>query len=365
MKKQSETKKNASNKKALKAKEEINNVPLETTEAINETNPEDSKKTEKKKPSKKKSLSKQSKETEVSPEIEIQNLIYGKEEEKPLIDFINSDLQLQTKNILKEYGIRTNLLPLNIYSLLKELSENFNYFLQNQNDFGMRGVIIDKDKEVSLLIESWVLEENRSELLLKAKKEIVNKNESDLAETKTIVETPNFQESPISQPVTTSNSGIQNLKVHDTNPLTPRTPESTYQHNINQSASTNVPNTLGNAQQGHTENKNIHYEMLNKANPYADAFKQQQHMMQPVQNKKEDAIDKKELLNKYTETVYDAVKSDFRFNMWGYLPLDVVQGILNNSVKNYSYEVIRNGDEACISVSDGEHKFFTEKFIIK
>jgi hypothetical protein len=365
MKNQSESKKRASNKKVPNSNEEVNNTIPEITDNTNEKKSEEPEKVLKKKSASKKSPKKEKETIEISPEIELQNLIYGKEEKKHFFDFLDSDLQLQTKNILKEYGINRHFLPFDISFELDKLSENFNYFVQNKNEVGMIGVIMDKDLEVKLLLESWIAEGNRSELLLKAKKESVNDNETKTSEVKTIVETPNNQQAPVPVSPQNSNSGIQNMKVHDTNPLIPRTPESTYQHNINQNASTNTPNPLGNLQQGHSENKNIHYEMLNKANPYADAFKQQQHMMQPVQQNKEKQIDKKELLSKYTETIYEAVKSDFRFNMWGYVPIDIVQGILNNSVKNYSYEIIRNGDEACISVSDGQDKFFTKKFITK
>jgi hypothetical protein len=71
--------------------------------------------------------------------------IYGEEVSKESVPFPDSELQTQTKNIIKEYDINLSFLPENILNAVNDLVRDFTYFVNNKNMVNMISVIMDKD----------------------------------------------------------------------------------------------------------------------------------------------------------------------------------------------------------------------------
>ena len=91
-------------------------------------------------------------ENQTENKLETHTLIYGNEQPKQVVAFPQSDLQLQTKNLIKEYGINISLIPQNIVDSLNSLVQDFSIFVTNPNQFNLIGGIMDKDLVTANLI---------------------------------------------------------------------------------------------------------------------------------------------------------------------------------------------------------------------
>lgn len=295
--------------------------------------------------------------------------IYGNETKKEVVPFPDSELQTQTKNIITQYDINVSFLPENIVNSINELVRDFSYFVQNKNMVNMISSIMDKDLVALNLLKQWL--EPKSDLLLQLKKQNgIEDSTTHIVQGNIVVKNTNVNEAINSLPSnpnalantpSTPNSNIsvhnvhthtnpsqpQNLKVHDVNPLIPREPSSTYQH-------TNNSMVFG-------ENKNAHHEMMTAAAPsiLATNTAQQNHAYVP------EPIDMSSFFKNYVSSILDSIKGTFQMNNWGYIPLDVLHGILSKCDTSFKYELFNNGDESYLLVSNGKETIKTETFSIK
>ena len=140
----------------------------------------------------------------------------------------------------------------------------------------------------------------------------------------------------------------QALAVHNVNPFIPREPVSTYQHTNNSAP------IVG-------ENKNAHHEMMTAAAPalLAGHTAQQNHAYTP------EPLDMVNFLSNYLSSIVASIKSTFQMNHWGYIPLDTLNSILSNSDKSFKYDIILNGKESYLIISDGTKTINSETFAIQ
>ena len=290
--------------------------------------------------------------------------IYGEEVSKESVPFPDSELQTQTKNIVKEYDINLSFLPENILNAVNDLVRDFTYFVNNKNMVNMISVIMDKDLVALNFLKQWI--EPKSALLLELKKE----NGGDVIEGATqstggsniVVNNSNVNvnslpsnPNALSNAHTVTNQNVhlqyqqpQALAVHNVNPFIPREPVSTYQHTNN-----SMP-IVG-------ENKNAHHEMMTAAAPalLAGHTAQQNHAYTP------EPLDMVNFLSNYSSSIIDSIKATFQMNHWGYIPLDVLNTILGGSDKAFKYEVVLAGKESYLIISDGTKTIQTEKFSVQ
>lgn len=323
--------------------------------------------------------------------------IYGNEPQKNVVPFPESSLQTQTKNIINEYSIDCSRLPQNILDSINSLVGDFTHFVQNQNMTNMIPVIMDKDLIASNLIKSWI--EPNKDLLSQLKSKEAGSISVKAGESKTPsgqVTTTHVAQSGQTSPqgvtpqqpkgISVTKAPVLNDKnmpidmpspllsppVHTQNNFEPRKPESTYQHSVHNPVVNNTKDPVavgGISHIGANENKNAYYEMLSKTNP--DAHRQQHVQQNPIefQNNSIDytpaVIDHERELADYTKSISDMIKTTFQYNHWGYVPLDVIQNMLQNSRKDYSYEVVDGGEHSYINISNSTTTAKTEVFSIK
>ena len=286
--------------------------------------------------------------------------IYGEEVSKESVTFPDSELQTQTKNIIKEYDINLSFLPENILNAVNDLVKDFTYFVNNKNMVNMISVIMDKDLVALNFLKQWI--EPKSALLLELKKEnggdVIEGATHSMGGSNIVVNNSNVNvnslpsnPNALSNVVTNENVHLQYqqpLAVHNVNPFIPREPVSTYQHTNN-----SMP-IVG-------ENKNAHHEMMTAATPalLAGHTAQQNHAFTP------EPLDMVNFLSNYSSSIIDAIKSTFQMNHWGYIPLDVLNTILGNSDKTIKYEVVLAGKESYLIITDGTKTIQTEKFEVQ
>ena len=286
--------------------------------------------------------------------------IYGEEVSKESVPFPDSELQTQTKNIIKEYDINLSFLPENILNAVNDLVRDFTYFVNNKNMVNMISVIMDKDLVALNFLKQWI--EPKSALLLELKKEnggdVIEGATHSMGGSNIVVNNSNVNvnslpSNPAVPTVTPQNVHLQYqqpqaLAVHNVNPFIPREPVSTYQH-------TNNSMPIGG------ENKNAHHEMMTAAAPalLAGHTAQQNHAFTP------EPLDMVNFLSNYSSSIIDSIKSTFQMNHWGYIPLDVLNTILGGSDKAYKYEVVLAGKESYLIITDGTKTIQTEKFEVQ
>jgi len=304
---------------------------------------------------------------EVLPELAEPTLfqkIYGEEVSKESVPFPDSELQTQTKNIVKEYDINLSFLPENILNAVNDLVRDFTYFVNNKNMVNMISVIMDKDLVALNFLKQWI--EPKSALLLELKKEngkdVIEGATNSVGGSNIVVNNSNVNVNSLpSNPaalnnvptVTPENVHLQYqqpqaLAVHNVNPFIPREPVSTYQHTNN-----SMP-IVG-------ENKNAHHEMMTAAAPslLAGHTAQQNHAYTP------EPLDMVNFLSNYLSSIVASIKSTFQMNHWGYIPLDTLNSILSNSDKSFKYDIILNGKESYLIISDGTKTIDSETFAIQ
>lgn len=283
--------------------------------------------------------------------VNLDTTIYGDEIEKNVLPFPQSDLQTQTKNIIKEYDINVNRLPQNIVDSINDFIQIFSQFVSNPNQFNLIGTIMDKDLISSNLLKSWV--EDKKENLLKLK------------ETKK-PEQPKEIPAHLQNALDSAKNETNIPATNNDNVVFPRQPVSTYQHNIappiqqENNLFTNVFPT--------GENKTIHYEMLSKAFPQIRANDTaQQNWMGQVQvpNQNEVVIDRDKMFADYVNSVTSSIKNTFQNIHWGYVPLDTLKNLINNCDKLYKYEIVNNGDNSFINITFNGKTIKTDSFSIK
>jgi hypothetical protein len=52
-------------------------------------------------------------------------------------------------------------------------------------------------------------------------------------------------------------------------------------------------------------------------------------------------------------------------NHWGYIPLDVLNSILSGSDKSFRYDIVLNGKESYLIISDATQTIESEKFAVQ
>lgn len=267
--------------------------------------------------------------------------IYGNEKNKQVIPFPNSDLQLQTKNIISTYNINTSLLPNDLVILLNDLVNDFSGFVTNPNQFHLISGIMDKDLLVTNSIKEWMV--GKSELLLELKEKNPKEEKEEILVfdpvTKDSNNNPHFTEQ-------SNNNYLENK-------FEPRQPNSTYQHTIN-----NPPSQR--------ENKDIHYQVLSEAYPSIIAQNTAQQNFGNYKPIEQPPVDLEKVFDDYCVSIYEAIIGSFQMKFWGFIPESEVKNILNNSDNIlYKYEFISKGQNSYINISNGKRTIKTNFFNCK
>lgn len=294
--------------------------------------------------------------------------IYGSEAPKAVTPFPNSELQTQTRNTINEFAIDISRLPQNVLDAVNALIGDFTYFVSNPQMTNMIPAIMDKDLTATNLLKSWA--EPRRSLLMQLKAKTQGDSNSNApvvlppvthGNGQPVTPNPNTTVT-VKNPIDQNPNPSQTQGLHGQNNFSPRMPESTYQHNINNPNVAHNPNIImGGGIGGVNENKNVHYEMLTKANPAIEAQNKAQQNLQYTPP----PLDNQTVFQNYAKSVMDIINSTFQMNHWGYIPLDVLQAILNNCDKSYSYEVVVEGEKCYINISSSVGKIQTDSFIAK
>ena len=304
-------------------------------------------------------------------EISLVDKIYGNEPVKEVLPFPNSEIQTQARNIITEYMIDVTRLPQDIITSLNELIQIFTEFASNSLQFGLVPAIMDKDLTATNLIKNWIKE--RSDLLLEHKKNTLGESSSGTisgSSSVSVINTPNVNSSitlstPTLNPSPASVTQTQptNPTAGNPNPLSPRENNGgTYSHTPQTQSATNIISPAGS-----NENKNIHYEMLSKANSEITANNHAQQNLQAFQDrhKYEPAVvDREKYIADYTKTIFESMTNTFQSIHWGYVPLDIVQQILSGGDKAFTYEIVNDRANSFIKISDGKNTLETGKFTI-
>lgn len=80
---------------------------------------------------------------------------------------------------------------------------------------------------------------------------------------------------------------------------------------------------------------------------------------------KVEILDKEKYLNDYAESIYSLIKSSWQLARWGYITVSVVHKLLQGADKKLNYEIVENGEESYIIVSNGTYKYESPSFTIK
>ena len=303
--------------------------------------------------------------------------IYGDEPVKDFVPFPQSEQKTQTIAILSEYNIDRTRLPLDVALSIDDFANDFTVFTSNPMMIQMVSIIIEKDTKAFTAISNWVepLKEKLIALKIKTIGGVsVSKSEpvSDTQNQKVVVDSNNINNvinsipnNQAQQPVQNTNTNQNQQSIsHGENPLIPRQPTGSYQHSIHSNPVNNnvsPTNPVANHNMGMTENKNIHHEMLNKSNHFADVHKQQNlqyvpEVVAPVSNL--------QYLQDYSKNIMEIINSTFQMIHWKYIPIDILKGILANADKGLGYEVIQisGTDECYINISRGADKISTDRF---
>ncbi len=302
--------------------------------------------------------------------------IYGDEPAKDYVPFPQSEQKTQTIAILSELNIDRTRLPLEVALAIDDFASDFTVFTSNTMMVQMVATIIEKDTKAFDALSNWIAPRKDKLIALKIKTVggvSVTKSEpvSDNQNGKVVVDSNNINNvinsipNNNTQPTqNTTPTPTQQVVTHGENPLIPRQPTGSYQHSIHSNpVNNNVSplNPVANHNMGMTENKNIHYDILNKNNHFADVHKQQNlqytpEVVAPVSNS--------QYLQDYSKNIMEIVNSTFQMIHWQYIPIDTLKGILANADKGLGYEVIQitGTDDCYINISRGGDKISTEKF---
>jgi hypothetical protein len=260
-------------------------------------------------------------------EIEIlENLVYGEEEEKNVLPFPNSELQTQTKNFIIQYAVDVAYLPSEITDAINSLVQDFSVFVTNTNQFHLISGIMQKDLLAVNLLKDWATEEKKNALL---KLKQIN---------------PPAPPKKIEEPPKSNNPLVPQF--------TPREPVSTYQHSV----ATPAPSPSQVAGLAPVrENKDIHYQMLQEASAKIREFDTAQQNWQGEKSQQEVVIDHKKIFADYSTTITNLIKSCWQIGRWGYAPISLVEKLIGEADKKYTYEIINNGDNSFIRITfEGE-----------
>ena len=297
--------------------------------------------------------------------------IYGEEPIKNATPFPEHSLQTQTRNIINEFAIDITRLPQGIVDAVNSLVNDFSYFITNPYMTNMIPTIMDKDLVALNLLKAWV-EPRRallSELKVKLKGVVeagsnvkvlppVTYEQQQQNQNQQVVHPQPIPQNQNSQvTVTNVNQPVQ-VPPHAQNNFDPRKPENTYQH---------VPQTQklhqGNQPVGMGENKNAHNDMMSQANPSILAHNHAQQNLQ--YNPTPTVVDPEKQFKDYSDSIMETIKATFQIIHWGYIPVDVLQGILASCDKTFSYEIVANGENSYMNISKDGKKIQTEMFAIK
>jgi len=279
----------------------------------------------------------ENKNEEVAEESSEDFLIYGNEPEKTLSPFPNSDLQTQTKNIIKQYGIDAKRLPENIVNAINEMVNVFSDFVKNSNNFSLIGAIMDKDLIAVNLLKDWI--EPNKDLLLKLKDE--NKETEEEAK---------------------SNESSQ----EGLNPthFAGRIPQGTYQHNV-VAPSNNNPNIFNGG--SNTSAKNIHLEMMTKAAASIQANLTANQNWGNNNNNPEEVVvvDHNKIFNDYCLSVIGSIKNFWQTKHWGHISVGEAEKIVKSLNRDYSPKLVVDGENSYIDFSFNGNDFRTDFFNCK
>ncbi|MBK7362920.1 MAG: hypothetical protein IPJ01_11530 [Micavibrio sp.] len=286
--------------------------------------------------------------------------IYGDEPIKDAIPFPKSEQKTQSGGVIDEYNIDVQRLPQDILNLVNDFVSDFTTLTQNPMMVQLVASIIEKDTKSVNALRDWVEPKKDKLIALKIKvKGGVSVVQSE-GSTKTVVDANNINNVVNSMPNNTNNQTNVNQPqqvVHGDNPLIPRQPTGSYEHKIHSNPV--IPNNNPTAG---IENKQIHYDMLNKSNHFADVHKQQNLQYQPEQIV---PVTSERYIQDYMKSIMETINNTFQMLHWQYIPLDVLKGILATADTSFGYEIVQGDEGSYINISKGNDKVTTPRFQMK
>jgi len=61
----------------------------------------------------------------------------------------------------------------------------------------------------------------------------------------------------------------------------------------------------------------------------------------------------------------EIINNTFQMLHWGYIPLDVLKGILSSADNTFGYEIVESNDDYYINISRGSDKTTTPRFKVQ
>ena len=112
----------------------------------------------------------------------------------------------------------------------------------------------------------------------------------------------------------------------------------------------------------HTENKDIHYQMLSDAFPAIQAQNTAQQNLGQYKPVEAPKIDFNKVFDDFCKTFYDSIMGSFQMRLWGYIPESEVRGIISRSDATYTYKFVSDGAKSFVEINWDKKTYRTEYF---
>ena len=269
--------------------------------------------------------------------------IYGDEPIKNVIPFPNSTQKTQTTGIVEEFAIDVKRLPQDILNLVNDFITDFTTLASNPMMVQLVNAIIEKDTKSFNALKEWVepVKDKLLRLKIKTVGGISITTDNTAEGSKKVIDSNNINSAINSMPI---NQGV----THTTQTI--NQPQSNVAHTINPSA-------------GVVENKDIFQKIMSESNAFSDVHKNQN----PFQSQPEQKIvvAPEKYIKDYADSIIASINGSFQIIHWGYIPLDVLKGILSNADSSFGYEIVQGTEDGYINISKGSDKVSTPRFKIQ
>jgi len=320
--------------------------------------------------------------------------IYDYEPVKQVLEFPQTQTQTETDrtcNVI--YKIDVTRLPQDIVDKINDYLTDFRAFISapdNLKDISKIPVIMEKDKIASDAIKVWLAPKREyfeQEKLKQAGgiavtnvsqgqpqapqpqvqptpqmpdgKIVIDKNNSQniINSAPSVPSAMNNPNQPAHTVVTPHPYGAQagqnptpNYNTHNQHQFIPRTPSADYVPTIgnNNIGGINLPPAFG-------DNSKTVNDMMAQMAQQHDGGHNHTTMGAPISNAN--------FIDEYAKTIHQTITVGFpMYYHWGYIPLDSLKDILKNTEKSLSYEIVLNGEQSYVKISNGARVVETEKF---
>lgn len=259
------------------------------------------------------------------------------EVDKPFIPFPQTDLEVTTKKMVVEYEIDCPKLPIEVLDKINALNEVFTQFVQQPYNIALIPKIRELDDAATASLKEWVDKNAKPS----------NKDKYELPDGRVLVN---------NETSTDVMKTLPNVVYSGAPSLANQVP--------NQNIQTPVPNqpsvTMVSGNMPRVSPPPVFLES-NPSNGQPYQHNQPKNHNEGLTWK---PITDNAFMMTYSESIMEHIKATFQFNSWGYVPADVVQGILNGCDKSFKYELFQDGANSFVRItkeSDGT-TIETQKF---